>query len=274
MFKYTQRVGFGPSCLCYNRAFAQKVPSKYLLNENPEYLKFYNESKTELINELETSISNFDIKHEGRSDVIDRFPNILEKWGWQLLKSPFLNPMDDFIQLTKYKSNDNSICVDILLDYRIPENEGVREMQMLLTKENKGSLYFIGTLDKSIGFTSGSCISVPVGIRDEIINGEQATFNSLGAKFSKYMESDETELNELNWMVQESVKSNSMEDLEGVREKFDILLYDYMAMETGLIAYGEADFNSNLLNVIWLISVYSELEANRNWMLQLKDVIN
>lgn len=247
----------------------------YKLNDDPGYLKFYNESRIQLINELETSILDFETTHEGRSDVSGKFPEVLGKWGWKLLKSPFMNPKDDYIHLTKLaKSNETDISVDVLLDYRIPENEGVREMQLLLTRGNLGSLYFIGTLDKTVGFTSGSCIYLPDGTRKQIVDGDQSTFNSLGSKFTKYMENDETELDELNMIVRDLLKTNSLSELEGVREKFDILLYDYMGKETGLIGYGEAAFNSKLLNVIWLISVYSELEANKNWMIQLKDVLN
>lgn len=273
MFKYCKRLVLEDRRLAIYKQFSHKASVKYDINKDPEYHQFHQKSTIELTNELETCLAEFDDTHKDMSLVIDRFPKVLDQWGWRLLKSPFLDPKHDFVHLSKPKSNTSSTAIDVLLDYRVPDNEGLREMQLLLTREDKGSLYFIGALDKAIGFTSGSCLAVPASDRSNIVQGNQDTFNKLGAQFSKYMESDETELNELNWMVQDAIETNTMKELEGIREKFDVFLYDLMAKETGLIAYGEAEVDSKLLRIIWLIAVYSELAARRNWLLQLKRVL-
>lgn len=258
-------------CLFSVNSFRFNSTLKPVLQDK-EFIKFQRESQIKLRSELQKSIDQFDSVHSDRFELLQKFPPVLSQWGWKLVKAPFLKTGDDHIHLSKVDSK-NLVSVDILLDYRIPENDELKEMQMIINRGSDKCLYLIGTLSRKYGFTSGSCMIINADQKDLILENDFKTFSQIGNKFYKMMEIDADELNQLKWILKDVIKNNQMGDLNGVREKFDVLLYDYISKETGLINIADLEMNEPLVNVLWMLASYSELESRRMWLEDFRDII-
>ncbi|GMM29240.1 hypothetical protein DAMA08_019560 [Martiniozyma asiatica (nom. inval.)] len=224
------------------------------INEDPEYLKFYNESTAYLHRELKSTYAMYSKGEKDRKEVIQQFEPILNKWGWCLLKSPLAETANHIhIQKT------GSVSIDILMDYKDTEDAFSKEMQLLVSS-SKGLLYSLGQFSRGTGFTMDTCYLLDESAKMGILDGNFKTFSNLANKYGKPIVGQDG-MAELSWLM------NEKSDLIGVRERIDVLINDYIAKICGVAIsqLEDKDSGEKLRHVLWLLAEYCELEERGRW---------
>lgn len=244
-------------------------------------LSFEEESDEYILKELKKEIKSFKSKNKQIPQIVSQFKDILQLYKYELIQCPVSSETEIKAENTTHlrKVTQTGETIDLLMDFKTSEDLGSREIQVVITNENKKEsvLYMMGSFSQENGFMFDSSMFIKANsynktedIRDSICKGKSEIFKSLNNHYHKSMNIDDEKMIEF-LSIDETNPEAQIPEFENGRSFVDAMV-NYTVIEMLEVKNSDVE-GRKLRTIMWMLGTYCENALYGAWLEELTKFI-